>query len=922
MPSVLTYSSGSNVKKIILLCTTAAAFVPTAAFAQSSGTQETEKDAIVVTGTRSQPGTAGVVFQDSTKAKGLITQDLISKQNPGQTVLNSINIIPGVNFTQNDPYGSSGGNIRIRGFDGNRVSFTLNGAQLNDSGNYAIFSNQFVDPELVEQVNVNLGATDVDSPTASAAGGTVNLRTALPTRTMQVRGAVSGGTFDFKRAFLQFNTGDLTASGLRAWVSGSRTEYDHWRGEGRINKTQLNTRIYQPLSGGDFISLTGNYNENRNNNYNNPTLTDLRTIVGVSEVPSLYTGRPIKVGDYNDDQWNRIDNLAFVTDCRNGAGAVQTRQAGVAGTAQSDNLTCSTPEGPLATQGITNKLTGQINPSNTGNVGIQSRFTLADGLIFTIDPTYQYVLANGGSQTAAIAENSYLLSQGVTGSTGVDLNGDSDSLDTVLLGRPSITNTNRFTVISSLVYRPSREHTLRLAYTFDRAHHRQTGEYSFTNDDFSLDNPFFGRNGRPVITAAGTVLQNRDRTSIALLNQVAGQYIGRFLDSRLRVELGLRAPFFQRNLEQNCYTPAAGQGFPDCVQPQAINTTGPISTGAPNNNRFLVPNTFVVPAVGLLGTPEYAPFKATYKYDKLLPNVGANFSVTDSLSVFASYAKGFSAPRTDNLYRAPVINVTPETTNSFDLGARFVTRALQAELVLWRIDYKNRIVSSFDPDTNIQIDRNVGAVDGRGFEASIGTRIARFVNLIGNVGYNKSEYQSDLIIGGFNFVPVAIGAVPNASSAIAANTTPPATITGETYLCNPLPAVLPTSGVTSFPICARLKGKSLVETPKWTFGGRAEFSFDPVSFGVTGKYVGKRFATDVNDVVSEGYAYVDLDARVGLSFLPNKRSYLQFNVGNLFNARYFGNIGTQINAFGFNSQQPRFTPVATRSIMATLNVGL
>ncbi len=240
-------------KKLLLLCS-AAAFVPTAAFAQSTGTQETEKDTIVVTGTRAQPGTSGVVVQDATKAKGLITQELIAKGNPGQSVLNSINIIPGVNFTQSDPYGSSGGNLRIRGFDGNRISLTLNGVQLNDSGNYAIFSNQQVDPEVIEQINVNLGATDVDSPTASAAGGTVNLRTALPTRDMQVRGSVTGGTFNMRRGFLQINTGDITSSGLRAWVSGSRTEYDHWRGEGEINKTQFNARIYQPLANGDFVT--------------------------------------------------------------------------------------------------------------------------------------------------------------------------------------------------------------------------------------------------------------------------------------------------------------------------------------------------------------------------------------------------------------------------------------------------------------------------------------------------------------------------------------------------------------------------------------------------------------------------------------------------------------------------------------------
>ena len=148
-------------KKFVYLCTTAIAILPSAAYAQSTGTIETEKETIVITGTRAQRGVDGVVIQDSTKAKGLVTQEFIAKQSPGQTLFNTINMVPGVNFTQNDAYGTSGGNIRIRGFDGNRVSVTFDGVPLNDSGNYAIFPNQFLDPELIEQINVNLGATDV-----------------------------------------------------------------------------------------------------------------------------------------------------------------------------------------------------------------------------------------------------------------------------------------------------------------------------------------------------------------------------------------------------------------------------------------------------------------------------------------------------------------------------------------------------------------------------------------------------------------------------------------------------------------------------------------------------------------------------------------------------------------------------------------
>ncbi len=165
-------------KKLILLCS-AAAICPTAAFAQSTGSQDFEEEAIIITGTRTQD-VGGIQAPDAPKAKAVLTQEYIGRQNPGQSILDTINAVPGVNFTNNDAYGSSGGQLTIRGFSSDRVSLTFDGIPLNDSGNYAIYSNQQLDPELIEQVNVNLGSTDVDSPTAAAVGGTVNYRTRNP----------------------------------------------------------------------------------------------------------------------------------------------------------------------------------------------------------------------------------------------------------------------------------------------------------------------------------------------------------------------------------------------------------------------------------------------------------------------------------------------------------------------------------------------------------------------------------------------------------------------------------------------------------------------------------------------------------------------------------------------------------------------
>ena len=87
-------------KKLLLLCSTAAAFVPTAAFAQSTGTDATEATAetVIVTGTRTR-GVGGVVVPDVPKTRSILTNEVLVRQSEGQSILQSINLIPGVNFT-------------------------------------------------------------------------------------------------------------------------------------------------------------------------------------------------------------------------------------------------------------------------------------------------------------------------------------------------------------------------------------------------------------------------------------------------------------------------------------------------------------------------------------------------------------------------------------------------------------------------------------------------------------------------------------------------------------------------------------------------------------------------------------------------------------------------------------------------------
>jgi iron complex outermembrane receptor protein len=868
-------------KKFTLLCTAAAICAPTAAFAQSTGTTTTEEDReIVVTATRAYTGVDGIVVPDTTKAKGLITQELIQKQNPGQTILNVVNLIPSVNFTNSDPYGSSGGNIRIRGFDGNRISLTFDGVPLNDSGNYAIFSNQQLDPELIEQVNVGLGVTDVDSPTASAAGGTINYRTLIPSNEFGGRVNFSMGRFDYNRLFGMIETGEFTSFGTKAWLSASMAENDKFKGPGDIKKRQFNGRIYQPLGtgNGDFISLAGHYNKNRNNFYRNPTVGDLRTLFGPDDIianAAATADNPIEIGFFDDA------TILAPADTRGNWEAV----FGIENDAEcaSNNRTFS---------GCSNYYNVRINPSNTGNIRGQSRFTLSDQLILTVDPSFQYVLANGGG-TFTLAENSRRAKGSNLASPGVDFNGDLDYNDTVRFFTPNNTNTHRYGLTSSLIYDIAPQHRVRVAYTYDRANHRQTGEWSYLEDNGDPANPFSGRNAEDaqVFTADGFALQQRDRKSTALLNQISGQYIGKFFDNDLRVEVGVRRPFFKRDLETFCPIQAT-DGFAYCTSEPILARGTPIVVQPVGTPDFSVP-IFVnvgdaIPSQSQ-GQPGrkynfvYAPFKADYKFGKLLPNLGFTYRVNGGpISIFGSYAKGFSAPRTDNLYRAPVVEVDPEETNAFDLGARYTNNKVQAQGTLWRIDYKNRIVTSFNPDLGISIDRNVGKVGSWGIDGSVAFRPIKQLSLLALASYIDTELKDNIQLG-----------------TLAA---------GATCDDTPLPAA-----------CAPTKGRMVTETPHWQYGGRVNVELGAFEFGIQGKHVGTRFATDVNDVKVKGYALVDLDARVNLGSLAEmlNKTYFQVNVQNLFDKKYFGNISTQINAAG----NPNFAVGSPRTVSGTINVG-
>lgn len=851
-------------KNNILLGSCALLVVPTAAFAQSTGTTTFENQTIVVTGTREQ-AVAGVTVPDTTKARNVLTQEFISRQQPGQSIDDIINYLPGVSFQSNGPYGDAGGTLTIHGFDASRISQTFDGVPMNDSGNYALYSQEQLDPELIKQVNVSAGSSDLDSPTASATGGTVNYVLRDPTEQMHVRAQGSVGSFGFRRFFGSFDTGVLNSMGTRAFVAASnQKDHNPYDSSSKINKTQLNAKIYQPLgNGSDFISLNGFYVRNRGNHFNDVTLT---TFPASSTDTSL---RP--------------------PEC--------TTTVPIPGQRDTANLCGQTSAGYYGY--------GQ-NPANILRLHVNSRLTVAPGVILTLEPNYERTEANGSGQVVATEGNYNLYSNGsvtpITGYVGgkpyfggIDLNGDGDTLDTVLVDVPSNTLTNRYGIIANLIYRMSPTQEFRVNYTLDHARLRQTGEAGYIGTD-GRPVGFFPSHD-PIVDSTGKPIEKRNRLSYSILNQLSGEYRGKFLDERLVIDLGLRAPFFSRKLNNYCVSESGGNGYVDC---------------------FNDPN---AQSAFLSAHPTYqAPQNRNLNYNKLLPSAGVSYHFTPMTEAFFNFSEGLQVPSTDVLYDAFAFPSTDqqaypkaELSKNFEGGLRYKSQKIQAQLSGWFTNFSNRIENSLvadpqNPGQFISVYTNLGTVHKYGVDASIAYAPVRQLSLYAFGSVLHSNILNDVTAGACGYNDVKYGN--------------PA---GGTDLCT----------VIGQPIVYQTGGQQESGSPTYMLGGRAQGNFGPFEIGAQAKLTGPRYVNDQNTPIyffspagntiafgakTPSYTVVDLDARLSLSVLGLRSdSYLQLNVHNLFDKFYISGFNGQISNSAFKSQYVYVG--APRSFTATLNFG-
>ncbi len=462
-----------------------------------------------------QPGgtDSGLITQEeSPKARSAVNRAYMDKLNPSANAFQVIDLLPGVNTFSSDATGLFGGGIRVRGFAGDQMGLTINGAPVNDSGNFAVYPQEYTDSENLCEVFVTQGSTDTDAPHVGASGGNLGMVTCAPKDTFGMRVAMSAGQLNYQRAFARIDTGKFGPSNAKAFVSYSKTTANKFKGPGGADREHIDLAAEVRPSADIFLSASVLYNNAINNN-----------------IRALNNSQIATSGRYFDFSSVAPQHLTPV-----------------AGTAQTE---VSPADGFYKYN---------INPFRNYLLTSKAEFKVNKDLTVSAEPYFWYGYGTGGSQLQ-------LLTEGGTGTMATrvkDINGDGDILDKVLTYGSSVTETNRPGVTFKANYRVD-NHNINVGYWTERAVHRQTGPRVTFDNAGNPSNLWLDNASAYLLRGDGLAFQARDWKTISTGTSFFAQDSISLMQDKLSLQVGVRNSAIERDFTNYANSGTFGVGRAD-----------------------------------------------------------------------------------------------------------------------------------------------------------------------------------------------------------------------------------------------------------------------------------------------------------------------------------------------------------------------
>jgi len=271
--------------------------------------------------------------------------------------------------------------------------------------------------------------------------------------------------------------------------------------------------------------------------------------------------------------------------------------------------------------------------------------------------------------------------------------------------------------------------------------------------------------------------------------------------------------------------------------------------------------------------------------DWLQPHAGIAYSLDENAELFAGFTQATRAfpsvngsiwGTTQAGFDAIKDTIKPESSDTYEIGARYGTSNFNGVLGAYLVEFHNRLLGvASGPDIigSPSVLQNVGSVRAIGLEAAGDWKFGRGVGLFVSYTYTDATYRDD---------------------------------------------VVDRAGKIT-----RLKGSTVIDSPKHM--ARADVGYDEGGlFGRVGlNYMSKRYFTYTNDLVVAGDrrgsvpGRVIVDATVGYHITDQIE--VQLNASNLFDKRYIGTI----NSAGTGNIGDRQTLLvaAPQQFFATIKAG-
>ncbi|MGY4533713.1 iron complex outermembrane receptor protein [Pseudomonas sp. TE3786] len=608
-------------------------------------------------------GNGQMVKEEAPKARSTVTKEALEKMAPTGNAIDKLKYTPGINVSSDDSTGLSGFNFTMRGMSSDQVGVSLDGIPVNDSGNYNLYPNLLGDPENLGEVFATQGSSEIDAPHIGSSGGNIGLVTLRPEKDFGVFGKQTVGSNNLRKTFVRLNTGEY--NGLSNYISASHTEGDKWRGEGvlRADKVTLNS-LFDDHEGNSVNAII-NYHQQDNYNYSNPSLAQYKTY-----------GRDF---DY-------LDSPSY-----NANGKIRT------GSGTSVN-------GVYRGTGYSVLMR---NPFENVTASLTGRFQLRDDLLLTVAPYYYW--ANGGSfsnfsgpyslnRTSTNTGGNYnlgnLLPSGTYNADGTPNSG--------LYYRPSITETWRPGINTSLKWDINDEHTFSTGYWYERARQRQSQPYiRLTESGKPVDVSPGYDDGNAIVDANGNVIQGRNYFTVTPAQKLFAQDVWSVTPD-LSLTAGIAYDYSEREGENK-------------------------------------------------GSLTAKKEKRNQTYHEFLPSFSAAYQVNEENQAFYNLTRNMRTPPNYVLYnKGESISLKPELSWNQELGWRFATDEVALSATLFYLQFKDRQISSYNVAEGDYEMLNVGTVINKGVELELSGLLPHDFNYYASYTYTKSEQQDTLLYRGID----------------------------------------------------------------------------------------------------------------------------------------------------------------------------